>query len=105
MVLEVAEIDVRPGEEDAFVAAYREAVAQLRTSSGCRSVRMTRGIESASRFVLLVEWDDLGSHRVGFRESERFGRWRALIGPFFAGSPRVEHFTDVPADGPGGAGD
>jgi heme-degrading monooxygenase HmoA len=97
MVLEVADINVRPGQEDAFVDAYREAVPLVRTSPGCRSVRMTRGIESPSRFVLLIEWDDLESHTVGFRESERFDPWRALIGPFFDGAPRVEHVTDVPA--------
>ena len=97
MVLELADIAVRPGQEDAFTAAYREGVAILRSSPGFRSARMTRGIESPGRFVLLVEWDDLEAHTVGFRESERFPRWRALIGPFFDGPPRVEHFTDVPA--------
>jgi heme-degrading monooxygenase HmoA len=98
MVIELADIAVRAGEEDGFTGAYREAVAQLRASPGFRSARMTRGIESPTRFVLLVEWDDLEAHTVGFRESERFARWRALIGPFFDGAPRVEHFVDVPAD-------
>ena len=100
MVLEIAEMPVLPGQEDGFVAAYREAVAELQASPGFRSVRVARGIESPSRFVLLVEWDDLEAHTVGFRESERFARWRALIGPFFDGAPRVEHFTDVASDGP-----
>jgi heme-degrading monooxygenase HmoA len=99
MVLEIADIAVRPGQEDAFTAAFREAVAQLHASPGFRSARMTRGIESPSRFVLLAEWDDLEAHTVGFRESERFTRWRELIGPFFDGAPRVEHFADVPATG------
>ena len=96
MVLELADIAVLPGREEEFAAVYREAVAVLRSSPGFRSARMTRGIESPSRFVLLVEWDDLEAHTVGFRESERFPRWRGLIGPFFDGPPRVEHFTDVP---------
>lgn len=100
MVLEIADLAILRGQEDAFVAAYREAVAQLRSSPGFRSVRLTRGIESPSRFVLLVEWDDLEAHTVGFRESERFLRWRGLIGPFFDGAPHVEHFTEV---GSGGA--
>ena len=100
MVLEIADFAILPGQEDAFVTAYREAVAQLRASPGFRSARMTRGIESPSRFVLLVEWDDLDAHVVGFRESERFTRWRALIGPFFDGAPAVEHVTDVPAEVP-----
>jgi heme-degrading monooxygenase HmoA len=74
MVIKLADIAVRPGQEDAFVAAYREGVAQLHASPGFRSVRMTRGIETPSRFVLLVEWDDLEAHTKGFRESERFTR-------------------------------
>ena len=98
MVLEIAEITVVPGQEDVFAAACREGVALIRASPGFRSLRLTRGIESPARFVLLVEWDDLEAHTVGFRESERFPQWRAVIGPFFDGPPRVEHFTDVPVD-------
>jgi heme-degrading monooxygenase HmoA len=98
MALEIADITVGPGQEDAFAAAFREGVAQIRASPGFRSFRAVRGIESPARFVLLVEWDDLEAHTVGFRESDRFTRWRALISPFFDGPPRVEHFTDVPAD-------
>lgn len=56
---------------------------------------MTRSIESPSRFVLLIEWDSVEAHTVGFRESENFGRWRALLGPYFDGAPHVEHFEDV----------
>lgn len=97
MVLEVALIDVTPGGEDAFADAYRTAHEILATTPGCRTVRMTRGVESASRFVLLVEWDSVEAHVAGFRNTDRFDRWRALIGPYFAEPPRVEHFTDVPA--------
>lgn len=95
MVLEVALIDVKPGEEDAFAAAYGTARATLVGTPGCRSVRMTRGIESPSRFVLLVEWDSVAAHEENFRATERFTTWRGLIGPYFAQPPRVEHFTDV----------
>ncbi|MEU1886636.1 antibiotic biosynthesis monooxygenase family protein [Micromonospora sp. WMMD987] len=97
MVLEVALIDVQPGNEDAFAAAYAQAHAIIVAVQGCRSVRMTRGIESPSRFVLLVEWDSVQAHEQNFRGTEAFGRWRALIGPYFATPPRVEHFVDVPA--------
>ena len=97
MVLEVALIDVLPGHEEAFAAAYRLGHRILATTPGCRSVRMTRGIESPSRFVLLVEWDSVDAHLDNFRATERFTQWRGLIGPYFDGAPRVEHFTDVPA--------
>jgi heme-degrading monooxygenase HmoA len=97
MVLEVALIDVQAGQEDAFAAAYREARSALAETEGCRTVRMTRGIESPSRFVLLVEWDSVAAHEENFRATERFTTWRSLIGPYFANPPRVEHFTDIDA--------
>ena len=93
MVLEIALIDVRPGSEDAFTAAYGQA-RHLLDEAEARSVRMTRGIESPNRFVLLVEWDSVAAHEQ-FRASERFGQWRGLIGPHFTGPPVVEHFADV----------
>ncbi|MFC7548553.1 antibiotic biosynthesis monooxygenase family protein [Plantactinospora sp. GCM10030261] len=97
MVLEVALIDVLPDHGEEFAAAYAKAREALVTTPGCRSVRMTRGIESPSRFVLLVEWDSVSAHEENFRATERFVRWRSLIGPHFAGPPVVEHFTDVPS--------
>jgi heme-degrading monooxygenase HmoA len=98
MVLEVALIDVVPGQEDAFAAAYVKGHEVLSTTPGCRSVRMTRGIESPSRFVLLVEWDSRDAHLDNFRATDRFPAWRGLIGAYFATPPVVEHFTDVPVD-------
>lgn len=95
MVLEVAIFDVNPGQEDEFTDAYRTAREVLATTPGCRSVRMTRGIETPSRFVLLVEWDSVEAHETNFRASERFTTWRGHIGRFFAGPPTVEHFADV----------
>jgi heme-degrading monooxygenase HmoA len=98
MILEIALIDIRPGQEDAFAAAYGRARHLVATTPGCRSVRMVRGIESPSRFVLLVEWESIEAHLETFRGSDRFGRWRAIIGEYFAGPPVVEHYTDVEAD-------
>jgi heme-degrading monooxygenase HmoA len=97
MVLEVAIIEVTPGSEDDFAAAYAKAYPLVATTEGCRTVRMTRGIESPSRFVLLVEWDSVEAHERNFRASERFPQWRGLIGPYFAAPPLVEHYVDVPA--------
>ncbi|HEY2795044.1 MAG TPA: antibiotic biosynthesis monooxygenase family protein [Micromonosporaceae bacterium] len=97
MVLEVALIKVIPGQEDAFVAAYAKAHETLSTTPGCQSVRMTRGVESPSRFVLLVEWDSVEAHEQNFRATDRFNTWRSLIGPYFDGAPDVQHAVDVPA--------
>jgi heme-degrading monooxygenase HmoA len=94
MVLEVAQFNITPGAEAAFETAYRQVRHEVADSAGCRSVRMTRGVETPTRFVLLVEWDSLESHEE-FRASDRFPRWRAAIGPHFASPPQIEHFTDL----------
>ena len=95
MVLEIADIRVRPGSEADFVAAFRGVRAVLDETEGCRSVRMTQGIESSDRFVLLVEWDSVEAHEENFRATDRFGTWRGAIGPFFAAPPHVEHVADL----------
>jgi heme-degrading monooxygenase HmoA len=95
MVLEVADIQVTPGAEGAFSDAYRGIRDVLTSTPGCRSARMTRGVDSPSRFVLLVEWDSVEAHEQNFRATERFERWRTAIGGFFAAPPVVEHFEDV----------
>lgn len=95
MVWEVGIIDVTAGQEDQFSAAYRKARSLLTDTPGYRSVLMTRGVESPSRFVLLVEWDSVEAHHTNFRASDRFPAWRQLIGPYFATPPRVEHFTPL----------
>jgi heme-degrading monooxygenase HmoA len=100
MVLEIADIAVLPGTEEEFAAAAREGIRYVSDTPGFRSARLTRSIESPGRFVLLVEWDSVEAHTVGFRESENFGRWRHHIGPFLTGDPRVEHFDDIALPGP-----
>ena len=93
MVLEVALIDVV--DAAGFTAAYRGARSLVADAEGCRSVRMTGGVETPTRFVLLVEWDSVESHEQNFRQTDRFTQWRAAIGPHFVGPPQVEHFVDV----------
>lgn len=94
MVLEVALLDVVPGSEAAFAADAGSGRELIESTPGFRSLRITQGIETPTRFVLLVEWDSVEAHQV-FRDSDRFPRWRALIGPHLDGPPVVEHFTDV----------
>jgi heme-degrading monooxygenase HmoA len=95
MVLEVAIIDVRDGAAGQFAAAYRDARSILATTPGVRTIRMTHGIEQPSRFVLLVEWESVEAHQHNFRDTDRFGRWRTRVGPYFAHPPLVEHYEDV----------
>ncbi len=96
MVLEIADIKVKDGTADGFADAVREGIKYVSDTPGFRSARLTRGVESPNRFVLLIEWDSVEAHNVGFRESDNFGRWRGVIGPFLDGAPYVEHVDEVP---------
>jgi heme-degrading monooxygenase HmoA len=96
VVLEVAILDVRPGEADAFEAAFVEAQRILAASPGCQKHELRRCVENGDRYLLLVWWDSLESHTEGFRQSPAYPRWRALLHRFYEPFPTVEHYGLVP---------
>ena len=96
MVLEHALITIRPGTAEAFEAAMAEARTVIGASPGFVSLRLHRGVETPDRYLLLVEWETMDDHVVGFRESDAFVAWRALIGPYFESPPDVVHFALPP---------
>jgi heme-degrading monooxygenase HmoA len=96
MVLEIADIRIRPGQQADFEAALRLGIAQaLSQSPGFIRASVRRGLESPERYVLQVEWQTLEDHMQGFRNGPLFAVWRGHIGSFFASPPSVEHFTTV----------
>ncbi|GAA3231804.1 antibiotic biosynthesis monooxygenase [Pseudonocardia petroleophila] len=95
MITEIADFAVLPDKQEEFADAVREGLALVGGTPGFRRARLTRSIETPTRFVLLIEWDDVEAHTVGFRESEAFPKWRAIVGPFFDGAPTVEHVEDL----------
>ena len=98
MILEIAEITIRPGEQTAFDAAIARGIETvISRATGFRRANVHKGIDSPERYVLQIEWDTLENHTVDFRGSPAFVQWRAIVGPFFAQPPRVEHFTFVAA--------
>ena len=95
MILERAELPVIPGQEAAFEAAFGQARVIIAASPGCSSVSLSRCLERPSAYLLLVEWDNLEAHTEGFRGSEGYGQWRALLHHFYDPFPVVEHFEEV----------
>lgn len=96
MILELADIRIQPGQQAAFEEALQRALATVASrAKGMRGFKVNKGIESPERYVLQIFWDTLEDHTVGFRQGPLFTEWRAIIGPFFAGAPVVEHFELV----------
>jgi heme-degrading monooxygenase HmoA len=94
MILEVADIRIRPGEQVAFEAAIRRGTEEvIAKARGFCGYRVNRSLESPDRYLLMIFWDTLENHTVDFRGSSAFADWRAIVGPYFAQPPQVEHFT------------
>ncbi len=93
MILEHADIQIQPGQQAAFEQAIEHGLRTvIARAQGYRGAKVNRGIENPERYVLQIFWDTLEDHTVGFRESPLFAEWRAIVGPFFAAPPHVEHF-------------
>jgi heme-degrading monooxygenase HmoA len=96
VILEIADIRIQPGRQAEFEAAIQRGLATVvARARGMRGWKINRGIESPERFVLMVFWDTLEDHTVHFRGGPLFAEWRAVVGPFFAAPPVVEHFELV----------
>lgn len=95
-VLEVADIRIAPGQQAVFEEAIQRGIATvISQSQGFISARVEHGLESPERYLLLIEWATLEDHTVHFRGGPLFPQWRAIVGPFFATPPVVEHFASV----------
>jgi heme-degrading monooxygenase HmoA len=100
MILECASLCIVPGRQAGFEHAFAKAQRILVGTGGYLSHELRRSIEHEHHYLLLVEWQTLEHHTLGFRKSPQFLRWRELLEPFFHAPPEVEHFDGVvPAGG------
>ena len=106
-VLEHALLEVRPGQEQAFEAAFAKAQNIIAGATGFLAHRLERCLEHPYRYLLLVQWTSLAAHTEGFRGSPEYQQWKALLHQFYDPFPTVLHFQTVFAtdqltgDGPG----
>jgi heme-degrading monooxygenase HmoA len=97
VILELVDILIAPGKQAEFDAAIRRALdTVMARAKGFRGAQVHRGMESPRRYLLTIQWETLENHTVDFRGGPLFAEWRAIIGPYFAAPPAVEHFTLVP---------
>ncbi|WP_028310793.1 antibiotic biosynthesis monooxygenase family protein [Derxia gummosa] len=93
MILELADLQIQPGRQAEFDAAIEHGLRTvISKAKGFSGAKVQKGIESPERYLLMIQWATLENHTVDFRESPAFGEWRAIVGPFFARPPVVEHF-------------
>jgi heme-degrading monooxygenase HmoA len=98
MITEIAILDIKPGHEESFEAAFGQAQAIISSMPGYLSHQLQKCIEVSSRYLLLVNWQSLEDHTVGFRESAEYQEWKELLHHFYDPFPTVEHYNVVYED-------
>jgi heme-degrading monooxygenase HmoA len=93
MVLEVAILNVREGQEEPFEIAMTKARPLIEASSGFAGIEVHRCIERPNRYLLLVSWRSQDDHIIGFKGSDRYQQWRELLHHFYDPFPVVEHYS------------
>jgi heme-degrading monooxygenase HmoA len=94
-VLEVATLQVRPGQAQAFEAAFARARQIIAAMPGCLGHELQRCIEHEHQYVLLVRWRSVEDHTVGFRQSAAYQQWRELLHHFYDPFPTVLHYRPI----------
>lgn len=95
MILEVALLNVVKGREKEFEAAFIEASTIISSVSGYVSHELQRCIEVEGRYILLVRWENLEDHTIGFRQSDGYQSWKKLLHHFYDPFPEVEHYESI----------
>ena len=95
VILEHAILPVMPGREADFEAALATAMPIIAGMPGFVDLQLSRSIETPNEYLLLVQWESVEAHAVGFRGSPEYARWRELLHGFYDPFPVVEHFTTV----------
>ena len=95
MILEVAPLHIRAGQAEAFEAAFGQAQAIISSMPGYLWHELTRCVERESEYLLLVRWQTLADHELGFRQSAQYQEWRRLLHHFYEPFPLVSHYAPV----------
>jgi heme-degrading monooxygenase HmoA len=94
MILEHALLQVRAGQEAEFEAAMSAARPLIAASPGFQGIEVRPAAERPGVYLLMVQWESIAHHRDGFRTSDRYQEWRALLHPFYDPMPEVRYFGD-----------
>lgn len=99
MILEVATLDVRPGQEAAFERDFVLASNYISRIDGYISHELQRCVERPNRYLLLARWKTLEAHTEGFRQSPQYLEWKRMLHHYYEPFPTVEHYTSVYRNG------
>jgi len=93
MILELAILNVIPDKTTEFETSFELAQKIISVQSGYLGHQLQQNLEVPNQYILLVQWENLEDHTVGFRESEAYQSWKKMLHHFYAPFPVVEHYV------------
>ena len=94
MILEVATLNIKKGQEDIFQASFKKAENIISSMEGYISHSLQKCIEKDTQYILLVKWKTLEDHTIGFRHSKKYQEWKQQLHHFYDPFPEVLHYTE-----------
>lgn len=95
MILEVAILDVKKGEQNRFEESFKMASQYISSINGYKGHTLRKCLEKQNRYILLVDWENLESHEIGFRKSKEYLKWKELLHQFYEPFPILEHYETI----------
>ena len=95
MVLEVAILNVKPKEIESFETTFQKAQTIISSMKGYVSHDLQKCIEKTNQYILLVNWETLEDHEIGFRQSKEYQEWKKLLHDFYDPFPKVQHYQSI----------
>ncbi len=92
MILEVAILDVIPEKTSEFEASFEVAQEIISAMKGWLGHELQQCLEVPNRYILLVRWETLEDHTIGFRGSAAYLEWKELLHHYYSPFPVVEHY-------------
>lgn len=94
-VLEIAMLDVIACKNLEFEQAFKLAESIISSMPGYIRHELQLCLEDANKYVLLVWWEKLEDHTIGFRQSAEYQKWRGLLHKFYDPFPTVLHYQKI----------
>jgi len=95
MILELAILHVKSGMENQFESDFKTASQYISSINGYKGHSLQKSIENENQYILLVNWNSIEDHEIGFRKSKVYQNWKELLHHYYEPFPTVEHYKLV----------
>lgn len=95
MITEIAVLKIKDQQNNEFEASFAQAEKIISKMKGYIEHELLKCLEADNQYLLIVRWERLEDHAIGFRKSEEYLDWKKLLHHFYDPFPTVEHYSEI----------